>query len=65
MMTGVKQAMLELAQQLPEECTWDDVLYQVYVRKELEAGLKDADEGRTVRHEEEFWELLHEDDPLD
>jgi predicted transcriptional regulator len=64
-MTGVKQAVLELAKQLPEECTWDDVLYQVYVRQKVEAGLKDADEGRTVPHEEVWREFLDEDNPVD
>jgi hypothetical protein len=25
-MSGVKEAVLKLVEQLPEECTWDDVL---------------------------------------
>ena len=28
--------------------TWEDVMYRIYVRQAIEAGLKDSDEGRTV-----------------
>ena len=51
-MKSVKQAAVELIQKLPEDCTWDDVVYRVYVRQKIEAGLKDADEGRFVSEEE-------------
>jgi len=52
MSQSVKQAVLELAQKLPEECTWDEVMYQIYVRQKIEAGLRDVEEGRSVSHEE-------------
>jgi predicted transcriptional regulator len=55
-MTGIKQAILELAKSLPDDCTWDDVMYRLYVRQKIEAGLKDADQGRVVSHEEVFKE---------
>ena len=56
-MNTIKEAVLELAKRLPDECTWDDVMYQIYVRQKIEAGIKDADEGRTVAHEEVFEEF--------
>ncbi len=56
-MSSVKEAVLELAKRLPDECTWDEVMYQIYVRQKIEAGIKDADEGRTVSHEEVFEEF--------
>jgi predicted transcriptional regulator len=55
-MNNIKDALLELAQQLPEECTWDEVMYRVFVRQKIDAGLKDADAGRTISHEEVFEE---------
>jgi predicted transcriptional regulator len=55
-MSPVKQAMLEMAKNLPDECTWDDVMYQVYVRQKIEAGIRDADEGRVIPHQEVFKE---------
>lgn len=64
-MSGVKEAVLKLVEQLPEECTWDDVLYEIFVRQKVEAGLKDAEAGRTVSHEEVFDEFSHAQNPLD
>ena len=50
MPTAKKQA-LELVKKLPEKATWDDIMYQIYVRKKIEAGIHAADEGRVVPHE--------------
>ncbi len=32
----------------PATASWDDLAYEVYVRQSLEAGLADANAGRTV-----------------
>ena len=56
-MSSVKESLLEIVQKLPNECTWDEVMYQIYVRQKIEAGLKDADEGRLVDHDAVFQEL--------
>ncbi len=56
-MSTVKESLLEIARQLPEQCTWDEVMYQIYVRQKIEAGLKDADDGRIVDHDAVFEEF--------
>ncbi len=56
-MNSIKEAVLELAKRLPDECTWGDVMHQIYVRQKIEAGNKDADEGRVVPHDEVFEEF--------
>ena len=43
-----KAAVLELVDDLPSDATWEDVMYRVYVREAIEAGRKDAAEGRLV-----------------
>jgi predicted transcriptional regulator len=48
----VKEEARRLIDQLPDEATWEDVKYQIYVRQAIEAGLKDSHEGRTVSLEE-------------
>ncbi len=58
-MSTVRESLMELAARLPDECTWDDVMYQIYMRQKIEAGLTDVAEGRTVDHEEVFEELAH------
>ncbi len=50
MPTAKKQA-LEMVKKLPEKATWDDIMYEIYVRKKIVAGIQAADEGRVVPHE--------------
>ena len=46
----IKAAAHELIDMLPSNVTWDDVMYHVYVRQAVEAGLQDleADRGLDV-----------------
>jgi len=45
-----KQA-LEMVKKLPESATWDDILYEMFVRRKIETGIRAADEGNMVPHE--------------
>ena len=44
----VKSAAHRLIDTLPEGATWDDVMYRVYVRQCVDAGLDDAEAGHVV-----------------
>jgi len=44
----IKEAAYQLVEALPENATWDDLMYRIYVRLAIEAGLKDSRAGRTV-----------------
>jgi hypothetical protein len=44
----LKSAAHQLIDALPSGATWDDLMYQVYVRQCIEAGLEDAKNGRVV-----------------
>lgn len=46
--SSIKTEAIRLVEQLPEDATWDDLLYEIYVRQSIEAGLKDCREGRTL-----------------
>lgn len=46
--TNVKEEARRLVERLPENATWEDIQYEIYVRQAIEAGLKDSREGRTV-----------------
>lgn len=59
-MSGVKEEALKLIDGLPEEASWDDVIYQMYVRKKIEKGIEAADEGRVVAHDEVKRQFLSE-----
>ncbi|MBI5751535.1 MAG: hypothetical protein HZA59_05250 [Hydrogenophilales bacterium] len=51
-MSTVKDAAKEIIDRLPEEATWNDLMYELYVKQKIEAGLQAAAEGRMVSHEE-------------
>ncbi len=44
----IKQAAHQLIDQLPTDATWDDVVYRLVERREIELGLADSDAGRTT-----------------
>lgn len=41
-----KQQAHALIDRLPDTATWDDVVYEMAVRRSIERGLADADAGR-------------------
>ena len=45
---NVKQEAHRLLNNLPEDATWDDIMYRIYVHQTIDAGLKDSDAGHTV-----------------
>jgi predicted transcriptional regulator len=49
---NIKQQVYAIADKLPENATWEDVRYQVELRRSIERGVADSDAGRTVPHEE-------------
>jgi hypothetical protein len=46
--TSVKLLALNTIDQLPDEATWDDVMYRIYVRKKIEDGLQDVEDSKTI-----------------
>ena len=46
--TSVKEEAHKIIEKLPDDSTWDDVMYEIYVRQAIEAGLEDSDAGRSI-----------------
>lgn len=57
-MNKVKEEAKKLIDTLPEQVTWDDIMYEFYVKKKLAEGQKAADEGRVISHNEVKKRLL-------
>ena len=51
-MNTAKEDARQLIESLPDHATWDDVMYELYVRQKIAIGIQAADEGRVVPHEE-------------
>lgn len=49
---NIKEEAHKLVDKLPETCTWDDLMYEIYVRQVIDAGLADSDAGRVTSVEE-------------
>jgi hypothetical protein len=45
---SIKEQAHQLLDNLPESATWEDVMYRIYVRQAVEAGVNDSDQGRTI-----------------
>ncbi len=50
--SNTKQAAHQLIDNLPENATWDDVVYEMVTRREIEKGLADSDANRTTPAED-------------
>ena len=57
MSTNIKEEARGLVDSLPDDSTWEDLMYQIYVRETIESGLVDSEAGRITEVEkvrEEF-----------
>ncbi|MFH2010099.1 MAG: hypothetical protein ABI333_26110 [bacterium] len=51
-METVKQQAIAIIDNLPEGVSWDEVMYEIYVRASIKAGLQDVEMGRVLEHDE-------------
>jgi len=57
-MPSAKDAARQIIDHLPDQATWDDIMYALYVKQKIEEGLADIEADQTVPHEELKAELL-------
>ncbi len=55
---STKEAVIEMIRRMPDDATMSDILYELYVRQEIEEGLRELDGGQQVLHEEVMNRLL-------
>jgi len=51
-MLSPKEEAIKLIEEMPEEVTWDEIIYKFYVKKKLNSRLQEAKNGNVVSHEE-------------
>ena len=51
-MSIVKEEATKLINKLPDQATWDDIMYEFYVKKKLAVALKADEEGHVISHKE-------------
>ncbi len=47
---SVKEQLKAIAERLDERATWDDVMYEIHVRKMIDMGLAAVANGHTASH---------------
>ena len=58
-MAAVKEASIETIKRLPDECSVEDIMYEINFIAQVLDGLKDADEGRLLTTEELLKRVEH------
>jgi predicted transcriptional regulator len=51
-MSLAKEEALKLIQKMPDTVTTADILEELYFKEQVERGLRDVAEGRTLGHDE-------------
>jgi predicted transcriptional regulator len=51
-MSTAKEEARGLLDRIPDNATWDDIMYQFYVEKKVEKALQEVKTGSVVPHEE-------------
>jgi len=48
MSANIKEEARKIVESLPDDSTWEDLMYHIYVRETVEKGLADAEAGRVT-----------------
>ncbi len=51
-MATEKENIINMIKKLPDNVSMEDIIEAIYVRKKIEKGMKDSEEGRVYTHEE-------------
>ncbi len=51
-MESPKQQVAEILEKLPDDASFEDIQYHIYVRQKIEQGLADVAAGKVVSHAE-------------
>ena len=51
-MSTAKDEVRKLLEQLPDNSSFEDIQYHIYVREKIERGLQEVKEGRVLSQEE-------------
>jgi predicted transcriptional regulator len=51
-MSTTKEEVRKMLDQIPDDASFEDIQYHIYVRQKIEHGLRDIEEGRVLSQEE-------------
>ena len=51
-MATAKEEIRRILDTLPDDASWEDVQYSIYVRERVERGRREADQGKLIAQDE-------------
>ena len=51
-MSTAKEEVRKMLDRIPDEASFEDIQYHIYVREKMDRGLRDIQEGRVLSQEE-------------
>jgi len=51
-METAKEAVRKMLDQVPDDASFEDIQYHIYVQEKIDHGLRDIEEGRVLSEEE-------------
>ena len=48
----IKEEAKKIIDSMPDQATWDDIMYQFYVKKKILTSLTAAEDGKTLSHDD-------------
>ena len=57
-MSSVKEAARDVIERLRDDATWDDLMYELYVKQKIDQGIADVEAQRVIPHERVRAELV-------
>ncbi len=64
-MGAVKEEARKVIDSLPDDVSWEDIMYEMYVKKKIHEGIKAAEEGKTISHEKVKDIFIKNEDNMD
>jgi predicted transcriptional regulator len=51
-MSPLKESVVNMVKEMPDNTTLDDIMAELYFKAQVDAGLKELDDGKGIPHEE-------------
>jgi predicted transcriptional regulator len=51
-MSPLKESVVNMVKDMPDNTTLDDIMAELYFKAQVDAGLKELDDGKGIPHEE-------------
>lgn len=59
-MNTAKHEAIELLENMPDQTTWEEIMYQLYVKMKISSGLEDMANGNVFSQDEAMKKLLEQ-----